>query len=158
MNRLPLTYEKALDKAAKYCALQERSLKQVEAWLKKLNIKTADIQRITEVLINENFIDEERFARAYARGKFSINGWGRIKIRINLRMQGISDEDIKMGLQEIEEDAYLRKLETIVAKKYAALILHEDHFMAQTKTNAYAWTKGYEPELITAALQKVINQ
>jgi regulatory protein len=158
MNSHPLPYAKAIEKAEKYCAVQERSAKQVKVWLKKWLVKREDIQKILEHLKDENFLNEERFARAYARGKFNINGWGRIKIRINLRMQEIREDDVIKGLEEIQEEAYTRKLDAIVARKYASIVSKEDRYMAQAKTVAYAWTKGYEPELITEAIQRVINK
>jgi regulatory protein len=153
------SYQSALERAMKYCASQERCIRQVQTWLRKLVSNQNDIQKITETLKDEGFINEERYARAYARGKFTINGWGRVKIIINLKGQGLSEQDINLGITEIDEEFYLKKLESLLEKKYNSLLsVEDDQFIIQGKTVAYCWTKGYEPELISETMKKIINK
>ena len=89
-NAKPWDEEDALEKLRKYCAWQERC--RSEAWTKLLQLgcPRAEVQRLLGVLEYEGFLDEARFARAYARGKFSQKGWGRVKIRAALRGKGVS--------------------------------------------------------------------
>ncbi len=139
-------------KAADFCAYQERSQQEVRDKLYSYGLHQHDVEEVLSELITENFINEERFAKAYAGGKFRIKNWGRIKIVQGLKQHRISDYCIKKGLQEIDEDDYMATLQKILDKKanslnnpYAPLNLK--------KIAAYALQKGYESHLIWTLLK-----
>jgi regulatory protein len=144
--------EVALIKLQQYCAYQERSHVEVTAKLYELGVYGEKQDEIVMSLIADNFLNEERFAKAYAHGKFNIKNWGRIRIKQELKMHKISPYCLKKAMAEIEEDEYFKKLETIIEKKSNLLNLDDDNFKLRQKLFAYAHQKGYETELINRAL------
>ena len=137
----------ALQKMQRYCAFQERCHSEVRQKLIEISARGDTLEEIIAELIADNYLNEERFARAYARGKFRTKSWGRNRIKQELQMRRVSDYCIRKGLEEIEEEDYLATLEKVIAKKLEEL-RGEDHFTAQQKTAQYAMRKGYESELI----------
>src|SRR5699024_2360006 len=148
------TPREALEKLKHYCAYQERSHKEVEEKLHQLKVWGEDADEIISNLIQENFLNEERYAQAYVRGKFNMKKWGRNKIRYALKRNQISDYCIKKGMQEIDEEDYLKTLSVLTRKKYETL-KKEQHFRRIQKTRAYLVRKGYEYELITETLTQL---
>lgn len=105
-------------KISRYCAYQERSSGEVRQKLRLLGADAAVAAKLLQRLREENFVDEERFARAYVRGKFRINGWGRLKIRNGLRAKGVEEDLIRRVLdEEINLDEYQSLLCKIVSEK-----------------------------------------
>ena len=102
-KKAPLNYAEGLVKARRWCALQERSHKEVRDKLFGWEVYYSEIQSIITELIQEGFISEERFAKAYAGGKFRIKHWGKNKIIQQLQRKGVSEKNIETGLKEIEE-------------------------------------------------------
>lgn len=147
----------ALEKLKHYCAYQERSHKEVEEKLHQLKVWGEDADEIISNLIQENFLNEERYAQAYVRGKFNMKKWGRNKIRYALKRNQISDYCIKKGMQEIDEEDYLKTLSVLTRKKYETL-KKEQHFRRIQKTRAYLVRKGYEYELITETLTQLSQE
>lgn len=128
-----------------FCAYRERCPKEVRAKLAELGMKGADAAQILEVLSGDGFFDEERFAFAYAGGKFRMNHWGRARIRQELRMRDINESVIRRALDSIDEHEYLKLLKQLVEKKsrqYAG----QEH--AREKTAASLIRAGFEPELV----------
>ncbi|MBX2890961.1 MAG: RecX family transcriptional regulator [Saprospiraceae bacterium] len=141
----PLTPDEALAKMEHFCAYRERCPKEVRAKLAELGMKGADAAQILEVLSEDGFFDEERFALAYAGGKFRMNHWGRVRIRQELRMRDINESVIRRALGSIDEQEYLKLLNQLVEKKsrqYAG----DGH--AREKTAASLIRAGFEPELV----------
>lgn len=136
----------------RYCAFQERCHSEVRQKLLELSVYGDTLEEIIAELIADNYLNEERFARAYARGKFRTKSWGRNRIKQELQMRRVSDYCIRKGLEEIEEEDYLVTLEKVIAKKLEEL-RGEDQFTAQQKTAQYAMRKGYESELIWSVLK-----
>ena len=116
-----LTKEQALQKLKHYCAYQERCHSEVKEKLYSLGIWKKDQDEIFATLIEENYLNEERFAIAYAGGKFRINQWGRVKIRLALKQKQVIEYCIKKALREIDEKTYRKTLEKLATKKYASL-------------------------------------
>lgn len=142
-----MTHEVALEKMKAYCAYQERCQQEVRQKLAKLGVYYDDADLVIIDLITQNFLDEVRYAQAYASGKFNIKKWGRNKIKQNLKMKGISQKCIEIGLKEINEEDYFNTLDQLVLKlqdKYSDL----DEFKRKGKIAQFLSQKGYEKELI----------
>lgn len=152
MTAKSLTPDQVLDKMAKYCAYQERCTKDVTDKLKTFDITEESKKEILNYLIDNRFVDNERFAKAFVRGKINQSGWGVNKIRFNLKRKGIADELINDALSGYDGDLYRQKLEQILkAKKVKAAT----PFEAKQKLAAYAIQKGFEPSLVWEVLKDI---
>ncbi|SEK95790.1 regulatory protein [Chitinophaga rupis] len=146
----------ALQKLRHYCAYQERCHSEVHNKCWELGLRGEEIDQAIAELIADNFLNEERFAKAFAGGKFRTKQWGRRKITMELQQRQVSPYCIKKGLQEIDADDYRDTLERQAAKKYASL--EGEHPLKQKlKTIQYLVQKGFEPELAQAALEQIVN-
>ena len=139
--------EQALQKLKHYCAYQERCHSEVKEKLYSLGVWKKDRDEIIATLIEENYLDEERFAIAFAGGKFRVKQWGRVKIKYELKQKQVSEYSIKKALKQIDEDEYLKTLKKLADKKYAAL-KSEQYLVRKKKTMDYLIQKGFEPEMI----------
>lgn len=138
-----------LQKAASYCAYQERTQDEVKQRLKKWNVWGEEADEIIAELISMNYLSEERFAKTYAGGKFRMKNWGRMKIKQELSRRGLSDYSIASGMKEINDEAYLSGLTDLLAKKKILLEKTEtDKFKLKQKLARFALGKGYESELV----------
>lgn len=146
-----LTKEQALQKLKHYCAYQERCHSEVKEKLYSLGVWKKDHDELVSSLIEEGYLNEERFALAYAGGKFRVNHWGRIKIRYALKQKQVSDYCIKKALKQIDEEAYLTVLKKLAAEKYASL-KKEQYLVRKKKTMDYLIGKGFEIDLVNRAL------
>jgi len=133
-----------LEKIKHYCAYQERSHKEVRYKLIELEVYGNDLENIMTVLIDENFLNEERYACAYVRGKFRMKQWGRNKILQGLKQQDISSYCIQKGMKEIDEEAYRKTIEALAAKKLETLSGEKNKFTKMAKLKNYLLSKGYE--------------
>ena len=109
--------EEALDKLQRYCAYQDRCHQEVRSKLLDLGIYGEDLEEIIVQLISDNFLNEERFARSYARGKFRIKRWGRNRIWQELQKRQISDYCLRKAMEEIDEAEYQKTLWELLEKK-----------------------------------------
>jgi len=142
-----LSQQIALEKLRRYCAYQDRCHKEVREKLITLKVYGDDLEEIIIDLIKDDFLNEERFARSYARGKFRNNLWGRIKIKNQLRQRYISDYCIRKAMEEIDPEVYLNTLSDIIMRHMSK---HADKstLLAQDKAIKYAVRRGYEAPLI----------
>ena len=139
-----------------YCAYQERSHHEVKKKLYAIGGVTQDeVEEFILILIQENYLNEERYARAYAGGKFRVKEWGRQKIVQGLKKQKVSAYCIKKGLEEIEEKQYQKNLKKQFDKKKAMLRSDKNKFSRMTKMKAYLVQKGYTYTEINPLLQKI---
>lgn len=145
------TPSQALEKLRHFCAYQERCHAEVSDKLRQLGLWGPDADEILATLINENYLNEERFARSFARGKFRMKNWGRKKITQALNLKKISPYCIRQGLSEIPEDAYRQTLKKLARDKYEAL-RKEQYLKRRYKTIQYLIAKGYEPDLVREVL------
>lgn len=150
MERGP-NYEKALSQMQKYCAYQDRCHQEVRYKLIELKIYGEQLEEILSELIQEDFLNEERFARSFARGKFRIKQWGKVRITQELKQKGVSDYCIRKGLEEIDETEYLQTLELLIEKK-ANSITESDPFLKRKKIVDFLIRKGYELNAIRLTL------
>ena len=154
MFKKPLTKEQALQKLKHFCAYQERCHSEVREKLYNLGIWKKDHDEIIASLIEENYLNEERFAIAYAGGKFRIKQWGRVKIKYELKQKDVSEYCIKKALKQIDQQEYLGALNKLVTKKYAEL-KKDQYLVRKKKTIDHLIRKGFEAGLINAALDKI---
>ncbi len=144
----------ALAKLQRYCAYQDRCHQEVRTKLLSIKVYGEDLEEIISALIQDNFLNEERFAKSYARGKFRIKKWGRNKITQNLKLKGVSAYCIKKGMEEIEEDEYIKTIKEILKKKLEQYNnLHE--VQAKDKSIKYAISRGYEPALVFSLIHTI---
>ena len=152
IKRKTLTKEQALQKLRHYCAYQERCHSEVKKKLYQLGINKKLNDEIVAELTQGNYLNEERFAISFARGKFNINHWGRKKIEYALKEKFISDYCIKKALRQIPENEYRNLLEKLTREKFASL-QGEQHLIRKKKTIDYLTGRGFEWELIKDALE-----
>jgi regulatory protein len=152
-----LTKEQALQKLRQYCAYQERSHSEVQQKLYELGIRKQDHDEILSTLIEEDYLNEERFAKAFAGGKFRMKDWGRKKIFYALKEKRVSEYSIKQAMKEIDEEDYWKNLKELVEEKYDTL-KDEQHLVRKKKTIDYMLQKGYEFDLVTKAVNELTNQ
>ena len=151
-NQKSYTVDEATKVLEHFCAYQERCHKEVEQRLYDLKMIPEAKEIIILHLLQHNFLNEERFAKAYVRGKFSIKKWGRIKIVSELKFKNVSPYNIKTALQEINEEDYLKTLQAIAEKKIV-LIKEPNPFKKKSKLTTFLISKGYETQLI----YKIVN-
>jgi regulatory protein len=146
-----LSKEEALQKLKHYCAYQERCHSEVKEKLYSLGIWKKDHDEIIATLIEENYLNEERFAIAFAGGKFRVKQWGRVKIKYELKQKQVSDYSIKKALKQIDEEDYLEVLDKLAKEKYDSL-KSEQYLIRKKKTINYLLAKGFETELVMKTL------
>ena len=134
-------------KAADYCAYQERSQQQVRDKLYEYGLHKAEVEEVISVLITEGFINEERFAKAFIRGKFRLKKWGRNKIAEALKPHKISDYCLRKGWQEINEEEYQNVLLELIRKKNSSL-KETNHYIRNRKISQHVIQRGFEPALV----------
>lgn len=137
----------AIVKIRHYCAYQERSHKEVKQKLFKYGLRSDDVDEIMSRLITDGFLNEERFAKAFAGGKFRMKKWGRLKIQNELEMLGLTPRCVKRGLNEIDEQDYRKVLQYLLKKKIK-MIDEENPFKKKNRLAQFAISKGYEPDLV----------
>ena len=146
-----------LQKAASYCAYQERTQDEVRQRLKKWNVWGEEADELIAELISMNYLSEERFAKTYAGGKFRIKNWGRMKIRQELNRRGLSQYSIEKGMGEIQDRAYVENLKTLLIKKKNLLLKTEtDPLKLKQKLVRFALGKGYESELVWKVVDELL--
>lgn len=143
----PLTPDQVLDKMAKYCAYQERCVKDVRDKLKTFEIPEEEKTKIIDYLLDNRFVNDERFAKSFVRGKINQSGWGMNKIRFHLIQKGIDKDTIDEALGQTDEEAYRQRLIDILRMKVKTVKADSD-FEKKRKLAAYAMQKGFEGSLV----------
>lgn len=145
--RKRLSAPEALVKIQHYCAYQERSHKEVKSKLYDYGLYESQVEEIISQLIIDGFLNEERFAKAFAGGKFRMKKWGKLKIKNELEFLGLTKNCIQRGLKEIEIADYTKTLKALIKKK-AETISEENLFKKRDKVARFVIGKGYEPEMV----------
>ena len=148
----PLTPDQVLDKMAKYCAYQERCVKDVRDKLKTFDILEEEKTKILDYLLDNRFVNDERFAKSFVRGKINQSGWGVNKIRFHLIQKGIDKDIIEKALGQTDNEVYRQRLIDILKTK-SKTIKAESDFEKKRKLAAYAMQKGFEGNLIWEVLK-----
>lgn len=142
-----VTYTEALHKMTNYCVYQERCHLEVIHKLTEFKLIPEAREKILIYLLEENFLNETRFAQSFARGKFKFKKWGRLRIKKELKLRQISEYNIKKGLLEIDEVDYLNIFEVYSLKKWENLT-SDDPVKAKQKFINYFQYRGWENQLI----------
>jgi regulatory protein len=149
-----LTKEQAVQKLKHYCGYQERSHSEVREKLYNLGVWKKDHDEIISSLIEEGYLNEERFAIAFAGGKFRMKQWGRVKIRYELQQKQVGEYSIKKALKQIPETDYENTLQKLAENKYASL-KSEQYLIRKKKTIDHLLQKGYESALVNDVVNKL---
>ncbi|MFY0625377.1 MAG: RecX family transcriptional regulator [Reichenbachiella sp.] len=151
----PLTPKEAKLKAANFCAYQERSQKEVRNKLYEYGLYTDEVDEVLAELITDGFINEERFAKSYAGGKFRMKKWGRNRIKMHLQQHNISEYCIKKGLLEIDNSDYRNTLELLILNKSESLS-EANLFAKRDKIAKHVIFKGYESEIVWEMVKDLV--
>jgi regulatory protein len=144
----------ALLKIQKWCAYQERCQQEVRDKLYEYGLWADAVEELISKLISDKFIDEERFAKTYVRGKFNIKKWGRVKIKQHLKQKRISDYSIKKAMMEIDGDNYYKTLKKVLVQKRKTTN-ESNPIKLKFKLATYAMSRGFEQDLIFDALKEI---
>lgn len=150
-----LTPAQAREKIRHYCAYQERSHQEVRNKLYAYGLHRQDVDELITQLITDGYLNEERFSKAFAGGKFRMKKWGRVRITHALESKGVSANCIRIGLKEIDEPTYIATLRNLLEEK--RLTNSEGNaFILRDKLSKFAILKGYEPDLVWRELNALI--
>lgn len=144
----------ALVKMQNWCAYQERCQQETRDKLYEFGLWPEAVENIIAKLIEDNFLNEERFACSFARGKFNIKKWGKIKIKQELKQRRINDYCIKKAMKEIDDDDYYIVLKKLLTQK-KSLVKESNPIKLKFKLATYAMGKGFEQDLIFMALEEI---
>jgi regulatory protein len=151
-----LSKEQALQKLRHYCSYQERCHAEVKEKLYSFGLYKQVVEECISQLIEENYLNEERFAVAFAGGKFRVKHWGRKKIQQELKQKRVSEYCIRKALQEIDQEQYIKTLDKLASKKWSSIKGQGiTRFVKNQKTTVWLLQRGYEPELIRRAIEKL---
>jgi regulatory protein len=143
-----------LQKIRHYCSYQERCISEVEQKLKAFSLQSEKIPGIIHQLQQESYLDEERFAKIFAGGKFRVNKWGRNKIEFEMKIRGIPELIIQEGMAEINETEYLQTLKELMTHKYIEIKTKKNVNIREKIIN-FAYGKGYEMEHILVFIKEM---
>lgn len=148
------TPQQALQKVKHYCAYQERCHSEVKEKLYNFGLRKHDVELLMSQLIEEDYLNEERFAKLFAGSKFRTKQWGRVKVKYELKQKQVGDYIIKKAMQEIDDEVYVKTLQQLATKKWNSLKA-EQYINRQVKTQNYLMQKGYEADLVSKAIQQI---
>jgi regulatory protein len=155
-SKKKLSPTEAKQKIYRYCAYQERSHKEVRDKLYEYGLYRDEVEDMLSSLITEGFLNEERFAKAFAGGKFRMQRWGKIKIVNELEARGLTANCIRIGMKEIEDADYLQTLREILERKLNQLD-EENAYVKRDKLARYAIQKGFEPDLVWPEVKGLVK-
>ncbi len=140
-----------------YCNYQERSHRNVQDKLYQLGCNASEVGQLIADLIENDLLNEERFARSFARGKFRLKHWGRKKIVQQLRYHNISDYCIRKAISEIEDAEYFASLKKRAERKLDELSKERNHIAQKAKLYRYLLQKGYETDIISSVYEEITS-
>ena len=151
-----MEYQKALHSAADMCSRQERCVSEIRKKLIKWELTEEEVETAIAYLIKEKFIDEDRFASFYVRDKFRFNGWGRIKIRWQLRQKEVNNASMEEALESLSEESYLEKLAELLYNKKRQ-IKNKDVWQTKAALVRFGQSRGFEPDLVYNQVDRLLN-
>lgn len=149
------TKEQALQKAKQYCAYQERCHSEVKDKLYSFGLYKREVEELLSQLIEENYLNEERFSIQFAGGRFRIKHWGRIKIKYELKQKQVSEYCIKKALAAIDEHDYQKQLEKLFEQKLKTLKSEKNVFIKKRKLQDHLLQKGFEANLVRVLIGEI---
>ncbi len=153
MYKQQLTKEQAHQKAKHYCAYQERCHSEVKEKLYGFGLRKTEVEELLSKLIEEDYLNEERFAVQFAGGRFRMKQWGRVKIKYELKQKQVSEYIIRKALKTIDEDDYQSTLQKLYEQKQQQLSPEKNIFIQKRKLQDYLLQKGYELQLINELMR-----
>ncbi|WP_296634158.1 regulatory protein RecX [Polaribacter sp.] len=144
-------------KIEQYCVYQDRCHKEVKQKMRDYELIPEAKEMILLSLMQDNFLNEERFAKSFARGKFRIKSWGKQRITRELKFRDISAYNIKTALKEIDEQAYLKTIYSITEKRSTS-ISETNNYIKKKKLIGFLMRKGFENELIFKTVNDVLDE
>lgn len=154
MEKQTLTPQQAHQKIKHFCAYQERCHSEVKEKLYGYGLRKQEVEQILSQLIEEDYLNEERFAEQFAGGRFRMKKWGRVKIRYELKQRQVSEYCIRKGMKVIDEEDYYNTLQQLFELKSRELKGEKNQFIRKRKLQDYLLQKGYETEYIRELLNK----
>jgi regulatory protein len=156
IRKQQLTKEQALQKLRSYCAYQERCHVEVKEKLYSFGLRKQQVEELMAQLIEEDYLNEERFAIQYAGGHFRMKQWGRVKIKHGLKQKQVSTYCINKAMKEIEEEDYNKTLRKLAQQKWESVKGEGVNlFVKMSKTTDYLLQKGYEQDLIRMVIEEL---
>lgn len=153
MQQQKLTPQQSFPKLKKYCAYQERCHSEVKEKLYSYGVYGNDAEDIIGKLIEEDYLNEERYAIHFAGGKFRLKQWGKVKIKYELRQKQVSDYCIKKALNSIDEKEYFLVLEKLKEQKLKTLKSEKNIFIKKRKLQDFLLQRGFENDLVREAVK-----
>lgn len=157
MSKQVFTVDEIKRKIEQYCVYQDRCHKEIEKKLTEYNLIPEAKEYILLHLLEHNFLNEERFAKSFARGKFRIKKWGKERIIRELKFRDISSYNIKTALKEVDEEEYLKTIYRIT-KKRNGVISESNIYKRKKKLIDFLMRKGYESNLIFETINEVLKK
>lgn len=154
--RKPLTVPQATARAASLCARSEQAPADIHDKLVKWGLSSDAATRVVRELTEQGFLDENRYARAFAKDRFVFNGWGKIKIAHQLRMKAIPAEVIDEAMTAIDEDQYRRRLVELLSAKWRA-VKDRELRAAWAAMMRFAVSRGFETALAAQCVKQVTS-
>ncbi|MBP5457318.1 MAG: RecX family transcriptional regulator [Paludibacteraceae bacterium] len=148
-----LSYEEALAKSAALCSLSEKCISDIQKKLLSWGINNEESEKIIVRLLQERYIDENRFAKFFVKDKHRFAKWGKGKIIHALKEKGISSENIQEAIEQIEEEDYSEQLETLLKAKLKS-IKYKNAYDAKAKLIRFGLGRGFEYDAILDAIKK----
>lgn len=142
-----------IKKAANYCVYQERTQDEVRKRLREWKIWGDEAEEIIAYLITENYLNEERFAKAFAGGKFRVKKWGKLRIKAELKARKMSKYILDVAMKEIQHDAYFETATQLIEKKLFDLRTESNYLKRKQKVFNYLISKGYESNIVLEILK-----
>ncbi|OAD90671.1 recombinase RecX [Aequorivita soesokkakensis] len=149
------TVEEATKRMERYCAYQERCHKEVHQKLYEMRMIPVAVDEIIDHLLRHNFLNETRFAQAFARGKFRVKKWGRNRIINELKLREISTFNIKIALKEIPDSEYYKTFEALAEKRLQQLSSEKNLQKKRKKLADYLFYRGWESEMVYGKVNEI---
>ena len=149
------TVQEAQTRMERYCAYQERCHKEVEQKLYEMRMIPEAKEQIIHHLLQHNFLNESRFSQAFARGKFRMKKWGKVRIIRELKQRAISAYNIKLALKEIPDSEYYQTFDALAEKRLAQLISENDLQKKRKKTADYLLYRGWESSMVYEKIREI---
>ncbi|MBN2892563.1 MAG: RecX family transcriptional regulator [Bacteroidales bacterium] len=150
-------FEQTLSKAMRFCSTKEVCVFDIKTKLKNWGVDNSVSQKIISNLIEEKFIDEQRYANAFANDKFHFNNWGKIKIKYELRAKRIEIDSINIALENIADEEYSNKIKSLIENKLKTT-KESDFQKLKAKIFRHLASKGFEPEIFSKLLNPKLEE
>jgi regulatory protein len=147
-------YKIVLSKAMAACSRREHCKSEIESMAETWGAAEDARRKVIQALIEENFINEERYASAFVRDKFIYNKWGKLKISMHLKAKRIPQEIIKNALDSIDEDKYLKMIKDLISSRRKS-IKAKNSYDLKARLLRYGLSKGFESHLLYDLLNEI---